>query len=405
MTLCDLFREQIELKPREAKSHFEMVDPGVWRVDRAGELVCLGDDWDGPFCFRLDGIDYEAYGLKRRIDSSQRQFLEDIGVSFEGGTGFSWRVWVGVVFALFIVIAGGITCFIFKPEGARTVRAGKSDSTEVDELFARAEARRIKDQLPEKSPKVVTLDELKSLAVKQKEGVASLKERARTAFHAGKWSEAIPLVDQLTEDEVDAELMYYIGICYKEGYAIEHDFAEALYWFKKSADLGNAASQYEMGLANEKGNGLARNEPEAARWYRIAAERGNAPANLSLGILYEEGRGVVRNASEAAKLYQRANDLGNAHAGYLLGKLYEEGRGVPMSASKAAECYRKAGSAGHALAGYLLGKMHEEGRGVQRDAGEALYWYEKAGKLGNSAAMSDWQRLRGTDKRWIHPER
>ena len=150
---------------------------------------------------------------------------------------------------------------------------------------------------------------------------------------------------------------------------VEHDFSEALYWFKRSADRGNAASQYEMGLANEKGNGISKNESEAARWYKISADRGNAPANLSLGILYEKGRGV------------------------------------PLSLPKAADCYRKAGGAGHALAGYNLGKMYEEGRGVQKDLGEALFWYEKAGKLGNAAAMTDWQRLRGTDKRWLHPEK
>jgi len=405
MTLNDVFCEQIRLKPCEARSHFEVVDPGVWRIDRAGMLVGLGDDWAGPFCLRLDGVDYEAYGLKARLATSQRQFLEDVGISFDGGMEVAKLLRMGVIAVVVLAVVGVLVFMLFRPHQPSSAAAKQSDESGVDELFARAEARRVKNHLPGNSSKVVTLDELKTMATKRNVGTASLKERARAAFQAGKWAEAIPLVDQLTEETVDADLMYYIGIAYKEGYAVEHDFPEALYWFRKSADGGHAGSQYEMGLANERGNGVQKNEAEAARWYRIAADRGNAPANLSLGILYEEGRGVVRSDSEAANLYRRGNDLGNAHAGYLLGKLYEEGRGVPLSLSKAAEYYRKAGTAGHALSGYLLGKMYEEGRGIQKDAGEALYWYEKAGKLGNSAAMSAWQRLRGTDKRWLHPEK
>ena len=79
MSLDDVFREQIGKRPREAKSHFEVVDPGSWRLDRQDALIGLGVDWVGPFRFDLDGVTYEAFGLRSRIVSSQRQFLADRG--------------------------------------------------------------------------------------------------------------------------------------------------------------------------------------------------------------------------------------------------------------------------------------------------------------------------------------
>lgn len=404
MSLDDVFREQIGKRPREAKSHFEVVDPGSWRLDRQDALIGLGVDWVGPFRFDLDGVTYEAFGLRSRIVSSQRQFLADMGISYHEGGWSPKFLLVGIVALAVVCLVCTIAFLACNSPREPHSSEIKTNMSAVDELFARAEARRQSNHRVDNVSKVNVESEQKTVATKGT-SASGLRERARIAFRDGKWAEAIALADQLTEETVDAELMYYIGIAYKEGFSVEHDFSEALYWFKKSADGGNAASQYEMGLANEKGNGISKNESEAARWYRISADRGNAPANLSLGILYEEGRGVVQNASEAAKFYRRGSELGNAHAGYLLGRLYEDGRGVPLSLPKAADCYRKAGGAGHALAGYNLGKMYEKGRGVQKDLGEALFWYEKAGKLGNAAAMTDWQRLRGTDKRWLHPEK
>ena len=73
MSLDDVFREQIGKRPREAKSHFEVVDPGSWRLDRQNALIGLGVDWVGPFRFDLGGVTYEAFGLRSRIVSSQRQ--------------------------------------------------------------------------------------------------------------------------------------------------------------------------------------------------------------------------------------------------------------------------------------------------------------------------------------------
>lgn len=82
-SLDGIFAEQVRLHPDEARSHFEIVDPDVWRVVEAGNAYLVlndGSDWRGPFSFSVGGIRYEAYAHRNRCAESQRLFLEDWGV-------------------------------------------------------------------------------------------------------------------------------------------------------------------------------------------------------------------------------------------------------------------------------------------------------------------------------------
>lgn len=61
------FSEAIRKHPLEARSHFEIVDPAVWKIFPAGKgnisaMQRLG--WSGPFGFSVSGQDFEAFGRK-----------------------------------------------------------------------------------------------------------------------------------------------------------------------------------------------------------------------------------------------------------------------------------------------------------------------------------------------------
>ncbi len=49
------------------------------------------------------------------------------------------------------------------------------------------------------------------------------------------------------------------------------------------------------------GEGVLRNDAEALRWYRKAAEQGNAAAQANLGLMYLDGQGVDEDDVEAYK--------------------------------------------------------------------------------------------------------
>jgi hypothetical protein len=48
-----------------------------------------------------------------------------------------------------------------------------------------------------------------------------------------------------------------------------------------------------------KGQGVPQDDAEAVKWFRRAAELGNAPAQYSLGSMYEKGRGVPQDLISA----------------------------------------------------------------------------------------------------------
>ena len=54
------------------------------------------------------------------------------------------------------------------------------------------------------------------------------------------------------------------------------------------------------------GEGVPQNATEAVQWYRRAAEQGNANAQLNLGSMYEYGTGVERDFIQAQKWYNLA---------------------------------------------------------------------------------------------------
>jgi TPR repeat protein len=65
---------------------------------------------------------------------------------------------------------------------------------------------------------------------------------------------------------------------YADGRGVQIDDAEAVRWYKKAAERGNAAAQYHLGARYTLGRGVQKDEVEADRWIRRAAEQGNVDA-------------------------------------------------------------------------------------------------------------------------------
>jgi TPR repeat protein len=73
---------------------------------------------------------------------------------------------------------------------------------------------------------------------------------------------------------------------------------------------------------------MARDAQQAMAWYCKAAERGNAHAQFSLGLRYDAGNGVLQDAAKAFSWYRRAAEQGHARAQFNLGTMYAEGHGT-----------------------------------------------------------------------------
>ena len=183
----------------------------------------------------------------------------------------------------------------------------------------------------------------------------------------------------------NAEAQYKLGFCYERGYSVEHDYSKAVKWYLKAAENENAEAQYSLGWYFENGI-VGQDEYEAVKWYQKAAENGHADAQYDLGRCFENGTGVNQDAFTAVEWYQKAAGNGNAQAQYRLGWNYAYGN-IPQDYNKAVEWYQKAAENGITEAQNELGNCYYDGNGVKQDYKKAVEWYQMAADNDNAKAQ------------------
>jgi TPR repeat protein len=62
------------------------------------------------------------------------------------------------------------------------------------------------------------------------------------------------------------------------------DYAEAVKWFQKAANQGNAIGQSSLGVMYQHGKGVPQDYAEAAKWYRKAADSRQRPGTVLPGV-------------------------------------------------------------------------------------------------------------------------
>ena len=95
-----------------------------------------------------------------------------------------------------------------------------------------------------------------------------------------------------------------------EGRVVERNAAEAVAWFKLSAEQGNPHALRRLGDLYRNGIGVAVNPTRAFEYYREGAEMEHHPSIYELGRCYEEGFGCVSDIDKARDMYQQAVEIG-----------------------------------------------------------------------------------------------
>ena len=62
-----------------------------------------------------------------------------------------------------------------------------------------------------------------------------------------------------------------LGVMYANGQGVPQDYAEAVKWYRKAAEQGDAAAQYNLGLMYANGQGVPQDYVQAYKWISIAA--------------------------------------------------------------------------------------------------------------------------------------
>ena len=69
---------------------------------------------------------------------------------------------------------------------------------------------------------------------------------------------------------------------YEYGLGVSRDYNEAVKWYRKSAEQGDADSQCNLGHMYAQGLGVQKDYYEAEKWTKKSAEQGNAQAKKNL---------------------------------------------------------------------------------------------------------------------------
>ena len=110
-----------------------------------------------------------------------------------------------------------------------------------------------------------------------------------------------------------------------------------------AAQAGDAAAQVRLGYGFRDGNaGRDKSDRQAVEWFTRAADQGNAEGLDNLGWLLEHGRGARRNPARARELYRQSAEKGNPQAMRNLSRVLRDGIGGDADRRTAFAWSRKA---------------------------------------------------------------
>ncbi len=170
---------------------------------------------------------------------------------------------------------------------------------------------------------------------------------------------------------------------------------------KQKAEAGDAMAQAQYAQMLQFGHGVEKDEAEALKWYQKAAESGNAYAQANMGVFCQTGScGMKQDLAKAAEWYQKAAKQGNAYAQFYLAYLYKNGKGVDKDIKKAIDLLEQAAKGGMAKAQIEYALRLHEGDGVDMNVEEAVKWIEKAAATGDESAVKLVPTLKKSKEMW-----
>ena len=132
--------------------------------------------------------------------------------------------------------------------------------------------------MPEKEPSLWAdvdgdFEEYQRVALRGNGVTDWLQERSTT--RVGRWEQAARAGY--------ARGMVLLGECYEKGFGgVPQDEKQAVEWYRKAAEAGNALAMYNLGWMYAKGRGVPQDEKQAVEWLHKAAQAGHplAPGAL-----------------------------------------------------------------------------------------------------------------------------
>lgn len=178
-----------------------------------------------------------------------------------------------------------------------------------------------------------------------------------------------PLLGRAAEG--DAEAQVHLGLAYRDGDGVPRDEAEAVRWFRLSADQGHPRGQDNLGFMLLRGWGIDQDEEAAVGWFRKSAEQGNHWGLNNLANCYDHGEGVERDEAAAARLRKAAVEAGSRYACLQLAARTMPGVSEREDWAESREWLERGHALGDDRCASTLAYLLWEGIGGEEDRGKA----------------------------------
>ena len=95
------------------------------------------------------------------------------------------------------------------------------------------------------------------------------------------------------------------GSLYLDGHGVPQDYAEAVKWFRRSAEQDYTEAQHDLGAMYGAGKGVKRDYVQAYKWMNICAAKGNAGCVTQRDLLAKKLKaGQIAEAQRLATEFQ-----------------------------------------------------------------------------------------------------
>ncbi len=215
------------------------------------------------------------------------------------------------------LVQKGMETWVYLTDGTKNVKLMFENHFPLELTFDDYNYPKLTEQmvyivrLEDAAPKNNTTDEITAPSIASNTPKEEILNEAVKAFNGGYYDKAFALFNYITDD---AEAQFYMGYMYNLGKGTSKDFTEAVRWYRKSAEQGNAVAQCHLGKMYEDGQGVSQDYIEAVRWYRKSAEQDNDEGQYDLGRMYRFGKGVALDNSEAIRWFRDSAKQGNTDA-------------------------------------------------------------------------------------------
>jgi TPR repeat protein len=217
---------------------------------------------------------------------------------------------------------------------------------------------------------------------------AAALSQGESAFNTRNYATALLMFRQ-SADAGNADAMRWMGWMFHNGLGVGRDYNQAIGWYTKAANLGDAMAMRNMAAVYE----AQENYAQAMAWNRKSADAGYVGALNAIGNFYKQGVGVPQDYKEAMNWFRKGAVAGNAAAMNNLGWGYHNGKGLPQDFAEAMKWYRLSADGGDSGGMNNVGFLYLYGLGVTKNEQEAISWFRKAAAAGSTEAANTLRKM------------